>query len=294
VEKLYDPTLKALVERAPADWLPLLQLPPAPVAVVDADVASVISGAADTVLRVAADLPYLLHLDFESGHFSARVPGRLRLYDTVLDYRHDVLVRSVLVLLHPRADSPQLGGEVVRRFPGEAPYGFLRYQVLRVWQLPPEFLLAGGIGTLPLAPISDVPEAEVPGIIERMQKRLRRRAERAVARDIWAATFILLGLRYSPEISRALLRGVVGMKESTTYQAILEEGRLEGARKMLLLVGRERLGEPDATSAAAINAMTDVEQLHNLGRQAMHVSSWQELLGTPAPRRRGRRRPTNS
>src|SRR5262245_29137075 len=130
MDKPYDPTLKALVETSPPDWLPLLDLPPAPVSVIDADIAAVISGAADKVLRVQADPEYLLHLDFESGHFSARVPARLRLYNTVLDYRHELLVRSVLVLLHPRADSPQLTGELVRAFPNERPYGFLHYGVL--------------------------------------------------------------------------------------------------------------------------------------------------------------------
>src|SRR5688572_27583610 len=101
MDKPYDPTVKTLVETAPPDWLPVLELPSAPVSVIDADIATVIAGAADKVLRVGADPEYLLHLDFEAGHYSARVPKRLRLYNTVLDYRHDLLVRSVLVLLHP-------------------------------------------------------------------------------------------------------------------------------------------------------------------------------------------------
>ena len=100
MEKLYDPTLKALVETAPADWLPLLRLPPARVSVIDADVSAVLSGAADKVLLVHADPQYLLHLDFQAGHDSARLPRRLRLYNTVLEDRHDLLVRSVAVLLH--------------------------------------------------------------------------------------------------------------------------------------------------------------------------------------------------
>src|SRR6516165_12263800 len=136
MEKLYDPTLKALVETAPADWLPLLRLPPARVSVIDADVSAVLSGAADKVLLVHADPQYLLHLDFQAGHDSARLPRRLRLYNTVLEDRHDLLVRSVAVLLHPGADSPQLTGRIERRFPGEPPYGLLRYDVVRVWRIP--------------------------------------------------------------------------------------------------------------------------------------------------------------
>jgi hypothetical protein len=43
----YDPALKALVETSPADWLALLGLRPGPVTVLDADVATVLAGAAD-------------------------------------------------------------------------------------------------------------------------------------------------------------------------------------------------------------------------------------------------------
>src|SRR5262245_23004912 len=61
--KPYDPTLKALVETEPESWPVLLGQPKAPTEVIDADIATV-SGAADKVLSVAADLPYLLHLEF--------------------------------------------------------------------------------------------------------------------------------------------------------------------------------------------------------------------------------------
>ena len=204
MEKLYDPTLKALVETAPADWLALLRLPPAPVTVVDADIAAVLAGAADKVLRVQADPAYVLHLDFQAGHDSAKLPRRLRLYNTVLEDRHELLVRSIAVLLHPGADSPQLSGRFERAFPGEEPYSTFRYAVVRVWQLPVQPLLDGGLGTLPLAPISDVSATDVPDVIRRMDQRLRRPRERARAAEVWAATHILLGLRYSAEVAAAL------------------------------------------------------------------------------------------
>ena len=59
-----------------------------------------------------------------------------------------------------------------RGFPGEEPYLTSRYAVVRVWQFAPEPLLSGGLALLPLAPISAVPEAELPGIIKRMLARV--------------------------------------------------------------------------------------------------------------------------
>jgi hypothetical protein len=125
-----------------------------------------------------------------------------------------------------------------------------------------------------------------------MERRLRRRPERKYAAEIWSATYVLLGLRYSREIANALFRGVLGMKESSTYQAIVEEGALQEARQLLMLVGKERLGKPDTATAAAINAIADVRQLEELVRRAVHVRTWHELFGQPTPRRRNGRRKT--
>jgi hypothetical protein len=52
VPSSFDPTLKALVETSPGDWLTLLGLPRASVTVLGADVATVVAGAADKLLHV--------------------------------------------------------------------------------------------------------------------------------------------------------------------------------------------------------------------------------------------------
>jgi hypothetical protein len=71
----YDPTLKALVETEPEAWPALLGRPIGSTVVIDADIATV-SGAADKVLRVAAEPPYLLHLEFVAGHDAAALPPK--------------------------------------------------------------------------------------------------------------------------------------------------------------------------------------------------------------------------
>jgi hypothetical protein len=65
-------------------------------------------------------------------------------------------------------------------------------------------------------------------------------------------------------MANVLFRGVLGMKESSTYQAIVEEGLLQEARQLLMLVGQEPLEEPDTAAAAAVNAIADVRQLEEL------------------------------
>ena len=77
------------------------------------------------------------------------------------------------------------------------------------------------------------------------------------------------------------------MMESVTYRAIFEEGWAEGwargerkaARKILLLLGRDQLGEPSTEVQTALNALTNVDRLEKLIVRLKHAVSWQELLG---------------
>jgi hypothetical protein len=236
-----------------------------------------------------------------------------------MDDRRGLRVRTGVLLLRPEADSPRLTGVYERRFPGEDAYLTFRYSVVRVWQVPPERLLTGGLALLPLAPISAVTKHELPGIIQRIERRLGGRRGRRPVETVWAAAYILSGLRYSPDVAAHLFRGVVSMKESSTYQAILAEGRAEGiaqgvaqgvaqgiaqgitegkaqgavdeARRLLRVVGDDVLGRPDDRTAAAIERIDDLARLEGLCKQLRDVGSWQELLRLPTPGRRGKRRP---
>src|SRR5262249_6240022 len=218
-------------------------------------------------------------------------PLRLRLYNSVFEYRHDRVVLSVPVLLRPEADSPQWTGLLERGLPGEESSSTLRYRMIRVWQLPVEPLLAGGLGTLALAPISDVSQGRVRGVIRRMRERLGGPNAPRKAKDVMAAAYVLLGLRYSDEFADALFEEGLGMEESTTYPAIVRRGRAEQARHILLLQGEAKFGPPDPATLSAIEAVSDLVRLDDLSVRLLEVDSWQELLASPAARRRnGRRR----
>jgi predicted transposase YdaD len=291
MDRPFDPTLKTLAELSPADWLPLAGGRRRRVTVEDSDIGTVVSGAADKLFRVHDDPEYLLHLDFEAGHFLEDLPLRLRLYKRVFEYRHRRLVLSAPVLLRPEAaDSPQWNGLLERGFEGEPPLSTLRYKAIRVWELPAEQLLAGGIGTLALAPISDVHEGDRRGVVRRVKERLSGPRAPRHAADVLAAMYVLLGLRYSEEFAQALLQEVLGMEESTTYQGIVRRSRAEEARRLLLLQGEAKFGPPGAATRAAVKGTADIGQLEVLGVRLVGADSWQELVPPSPTRRRGRRR----
>ena len=145
---------------------------------------------------------------------------------------------------------------------------------------------------MPLAPITNVTEDELPGLVKRMAERISTEPPPSAAKP-WTAAYVLMGLRYSKEVASHLLEGVPNMQESTTYQAILKqgrdqgliEGRITGEQRLLVRLGTKRFGEPDIAILAAIEAIRDIERLEALGLRIVDpdVRDWTSLLGAPEP-----------
>lgn len=278
--KPFDVTVKHLLEAYPGAWLAYLGLnATGPVDLIDADLATV-SAEADKMMRVNDALPWLVHVELQAS-YDPTLGQRLLRYNVLLDSRHGLPVQSVAVLLRPTADGSALTGRVERRLPGRRRYLEFEYDVVRVWEQPVETALAGGLGTLPLAPLADVSPAALPAVIRRMDERVSREASVAEAALLWTATYLLMGLRYHPDTTKQLLQGVRAMRESSTYQAIVIEGRIEEAQTILLRQGRKRFGPPDPRTIATLEAITELGRLERLSERLLEVSNWDELLTTP-------------
>jgi predicted transposase YdaD len=124
-----------------------------------------------------------------------------------------------------------------------------------------------------------VEEALVP-VIRRVVERLEQEAPPEDRAKLLTATYVLMGLRVSREMADQLFQGVRAMKESSTYQAILEEGQTAALQKTLLRQGRQRFGPPTEAVQASISAITEVERLERMTERLLVVSSWQDLLET--------------
>ena len=283
--KPFDASAKYLLEAFPEDWPAYLGTAGGwPVRAVDADLSTVTSEA-DKVLLVEAPERWLMHVEVQARH-DLTIPARLLRYNVLLDEKHGLPVQSVVLILRPAADSPGLTGHYERRVPGEDIHHEFRYKVVRAWRQPVGPILEGGIGTLPLAPIADVPQEALPGVIRRMQERLDREAPPEISGRLWTSTYVLMGLLYEKEIVSHLLRGVRGMKESVTYQAILEEGEAKGeakgeanaVRRLLVHLGTIRFGPPPPKVVEAIEAISGTRKLEAMAERLIGVSNWQELM----------------
>ena len=280
MSKPFDAATKFLLERHPADWLAFAGLPVEEVEIIDADLSS-ITAAADKILRVKGPPPWLGHVELQSS-YEDDMDERFHFYSVVQRWRHRLPVVTIVVLLRPEADGPTMTGELRYYRPDGECYEWFRYHVVRVWERPVEEILQGGLGTLPLAPLTDVKPDALPEVIRRMDARISAEAAAGEAEDLWAATFLLMGLRYPAALTKQLLQGVRNMRESVTYQEILKEGeakgRAEGERDVILLQGRKRFGAPDAKTVAALEAIAERETLERLAERLLEVESWNELL----------------
>lgn len=281
----FDAALKDILQKFTRDFEEQLGLiGPQPAVVLNVDL-STISVASDIVLGYGDPPVRLVDLNFQSSR-DAELSRRLLMYNALLHRRYGVPVHSVVILLRPAADDPALSGELrYQAWPRRGRMLF-KYEVVRLWQRPMRRVLRGHLGTLPLAPLCRLPE-NVPmedalaGVIRRMDERLQHEASPQESALLLSAAYILTGLRVSRPILEHLYQGVRAMRESSAYQAILEEGAIAGVQKMILLQGGDKFGPPSNAITAAITAVTDLERLHRMGSQILIVSSWDELLATP-------------
>jgi predicted transposase YdaD len=83
------------------------------------------------------------------------------------------------------------------------------------------------------------------------------------------------------------------MKESSTYQKILREGRAEGleegqkkgraneARTIVRRLGTRRFGKPSTEYVSRLKAINDIKRLEALADRILDATSWADLFETP-------------
>jgi hypothetical protein len=281
----FDATLKQLLDLCAPDWIawlaPLVGLPVSVTAQpLDVDL-STVQPVADKVFQLQPPATGLLHLEAQSS-WDGAFPGRLLLYNVLLEDRYGGPVHTVALLLRREASAPGLTGTVLRTDAAGHEYLRFAYTVVRLWELPADALLSGGLGAAALALLTDDAEPRLQELVNRLAERAAQEMPTKADADLLLSCgYILTGLRYDEAVARTLFHGVQKMKESSTYRAILEEGRTEGLltarREDLLAVLQERFRAVPPEIEAKIQATTDVAKLQTAFRRAFHINAPNEL-----------------
>lgn len=294
MRKPFDVSLNKLLEARPGEWPAYFAarsgIPPGPAEVIDTDLATTMQ--ADKVYLIHGLRPAILHLEFETSGFLG-LPAKLYRYNALLSDHDGPPVHTVLLLLHPRANSSDRTGVYRRERADGRGWVTFEYDVIRVWAESFDALLAAGPSLSPLAVLTD----EAADAFEPAMRRFGRRLfegdiDREVGRDMLDLAFKLAGLRQHPDLLRSVyarLHMDKIMQHSSTYQWLRDtaqaegraEGRLAEARRTLLRQGRKKFGDPTAEVAATIEAMTVLSRLEDLSDRLLDVNSWDELLATP-------------
>jgi len=298
VPKRFDVTTKSLLESHPEDWLKLLGIDAKLVEVIDADLSTVVADADKALLlRVGGD--EILNIEFQST-FEIDMIERFLEYCVLFFRRKKLPVRTVVVLLRSEADRNTITGTLELTDSASKVYLTFHYDVVRLWRIPVERLLSGGMGTLPLAPLADLGSMSIETVIDRIADRFTSEISPSEAAIMWTSTYLLLGLRFPSEIAVRLIQGVRGMRESTTYQAILQEGIEKGiekgieqgieqgeqigalheARSVLQRIGSRRLGQPSEKALETLIGISDLQRLNQLIDRVLDVETWAELLSS--------------
>lgn len=273
----YDVTGKDLLEIAPEAWLDYLGRPrPAErVRVIDSDV-STVSMAADKVIRIEDQDPWILHVELQSSRDTGLLP-RILTYHALLRHRHGIPVATVLILLREIADGPELTGELRLGAPLGREWNF-RYELIRLWRQPVDPFLNGPPALLPFAPLTQVDEASLPTVLSRMGRRLEQEVARPFAEKLWQCSTILLGMRFSSDVIEQAVQAMIDTSDSLAWEVLEKLAGQMYARKTILRQGSKRFGTPTAATEAALNAIKDQARLDAILDRIHEVASWDDLL----------------
>lgn len=147
-------------------------------------------------------------------------------------------------------------------------------------------LFAEGLGVALLALLTDDATARLPEFVSRFAERVERESpNRETGTLLLTCGFILLGLRYDKDVIRTLFKGVQQMRESSTYQSILDEGRDKGRtegrvsarQEDLVALLQERFGPVNAEIETRIRGCSDPLRLQAALRRALYIATPDEL-----------------
>jgi len=283
----FDATLKDLARDYPADHLTAFDQPPAGVVVLLNVDLSTVTTAADLAIGIGAPLDEVVHIDFQSSA-AAWKHADVLVYNALLHAEYHVPVQSVVILLRPQAAHSNLDGVVnYATRSGRGSMNFT-YEVVRLWERPAEMFLTGALGTTPWAVLGALPEGvptedALAAVAQRLIERIEREAPPDQGRKLLTAAFVLTGLRVPRTVARQVFRGVRKMRDSDTYMAIIDEGKEEEAKDVILSQGKKRFGPPDEAATARLSGISDLDRLHRFIDRLFDASAagWQDLLDTP-------------
>ncbi len=276
----FDATLKGILGESPNDLRKPFRLPMSePAQPLNVDL-STITAATDVAFGFGEPLQEIVDLNFQSGP-DPHVDSRLHLYNAAFHLRFHVKVRSIIVLLRPKAETPGLTGKLT--YTSGKKRVIFEYNVIRMWHESVHPFLDGGVNSLPLAMLCKTPpgkplEKALREVRQEIERRLAALPDYSQAVRLMTGAHILAGLRANQDQVDAIFEGASIMHKKVAWDEAFDNGQVEMGRRGLVNVGRELFGEPSSKIDAALSAVDDPDRLDRMLAAIAKLKSWKELL----------------
>nr|WP_242050647.1 DUF4351 domain-containing protein [Oculatella sp. FACHB-28] len=217
----------------------------------------------------------ILHLEVQTLPSSTPpLPLRMLDYWVRLQRQYGCDIEQVVIFLKPTTSELAFAEQFTARNTSH------RYRIIRMWEQPPEPLLAAP-GLLPLATLAQTNSPQQ--LLEQVAAQVNMIEEKAQQQSITACVQLLAGLILDKELIQQLFRRDI-MRESVIYQEILQEGREEGREEgrqaqlnLVLRLLHRQLRELNPDLQAQIEALS-LAQLTELGEASLDFVSEADLV----------------
>ena len=236
--------------------------------------------AADQVFQVMLPTgqPLLLHLEFQGHGSRPPLPWRMLEYMARLAYTHRLAMRSVVFYVGRGAGADDTGHHQITDLDGTATL-LWRYQVMRLWQMPAEELLALESPAL-LALVGqtriDQPAVVLPAVVA----RLRRVPDAERRGRLLTALLALLPEEEMIAMVEQLLEHDALLLDTPYLRRIREEGALAMRRRDILQALELRFGPQEEVShqmAQQLDRIADEALLERLFAAAIQSGTAAEF-----------------
>jgi predicted transposase/invertase (TIGR01784 family) len=212
----------------------------------------------------------ILHTEFQTLA-DETIPFRMADYYLRLRRKFpDRDIQQVVIYLKPT------GSDLVRQTRYETPVMIHQFRVIRLWEEPVEVFLSTP-GLLPYAVLSRASNKEE--VLSQVVEELTQIEDRREQDNLTAATSILAGLQLEKQTIERLMKSP-GMRESTMYQAILQEGeavgRATGERDLVLKLLARKVGNLSPELISRVSSL-NLDRLEALGEALLDFTSLADL-----------------
>jgi predicted transposase/invertase (TIGR01784 family) len=275
---MYDNTCKYLAEKSPASFVRwLLNIEPGKISVLKTEIIPEPIEADTLVLLQTAN--QILHLEFQTVPYSnPPIPLRMLEYKAILTRKYRLPIEQVVIFLK------HTNSELVFENQYQDDRTTHNYRIIRIWEENPAPLLV----TPELLPLAALAQSDNPNnLLKQVAQQVAIIEETEQRQNISACVFVLAGLRFEKKLIRQLFREDV-MRESVTYQDILEQGVQQGMQRgvqqgmqrgevaiLQRLISR-RFGELEPQVNERIQRLA-IPQLEDLGEALLDFSNASDL-----------------